>query len=119
MLRAPDPLPARRKGAWHLAKTRVRAPLQWRGIQGEDGRVQAPQPKTVPRGPVLPQRLARSASQKVQSSAESAPAAEPKKIFGVEQLTVTKIAGLGAIFFLILYSYTILRDSKVRQAVTY
>lgn len=80
---------------------------------------QAPQPKTVPRGPVLPQRQARPAAPRVQSSAAGAPAAEPKKIFGVEQLTVTKIAGLGAIFFLILYSYTILRDSKVSYALTY
>ena len=54
----------------------------------------------------------------MQSSSASAAqlaAAEPEKIFGIEKLTWVKIISLGFMFFCILFNYTILRDTKVRE----
>lgn len=49
-----------------------------------------------------------------QAAASDAPAPEPKKFLGFEPLTWAKILPLGAMFFCILFNYTILRDTKVR-----
>jgi hypothetical protein len=47
------------------------------------------------------------------AAAGDAPAPEPKKILGYDVLTWQKIIPLGAMFFCILFNYTILRDTKV------
>eukprot|EP00879_Flechtneria_rotunda_P008642 GHRR01009055.1.p1 GENE.GHRR01009055.1~~GHRR01009055.1.p1 ORF type:complete len:133 (-),score=25.42 GHRR01009055.1:521-919(-) len=50
----------------------------------------------------------------VQAAASDAP--EPsKKILGYDAITWQKILPLGAMFFCILFNYTILRDTKVRS----
>lgn len=50
------------------------------------------------------------------SSSGSSPVPEPapKKFLGFEALTWAKIVPLGAMFFFILFNYTILRNTKVR-----
>ncbi|GIL54861.1 hypothetical protein Vafri_10553 [Volvox africanus] len=53
-----------------------------------------------------------------QSAASDAPAPEPKKFLGFEPLTWAKILPLGAMFFCILFNYTILRDTKDVLVVT-
>ena len=52
-----------------------------------------------------------------QAAAGDAPAPEPKKFLGFEPLTWAKILPLGAMFFCILFNYTILRDTKVRRGL--
>ncbi|KXZ48885.1 hypothetical protein GPECTOR_24g174 [Gonium pectorale] len=53
-----------------------------------------------------------------QAAASDAPAPEPKKFLGFEPLTWAKILPLGAMFFSILFNYTILRDTKDVLVVT-
>ncbi len=53
-----------------------------------------------------------------QAAASDAPAPEPKKFLGFEPLTWAKILPLGAMFFCILFNYTILRDTKVRARLS-
>lgn len=53
-----------------------------------------------------------------QAAASDAPAPEPKKFLGFEPLTWAKILPLGAMFFCILFNYTILRDTKDVLVVT-
>ena len=50
----------------------------------------------------------------VQAAAGDA-APESKKILGYDAFTWTKIIPLGMMFFCILFNYTILRDTKVRN----
>lgn len=49
------------------------------------------------------------------AAGDSQPVPEPpaKKFLGYEMLTWAKIIPLGAMFFCILFNYTILRDTKV------
>ncbi|PNH05486.1 ADP,ATP carrier protein 1, chloroplastic [Tetrabaena socialis] len=47
-----------------------------------------------------------------QAASSDAPAPEPKKFLGFEPLTWAKIVPLAAMFFCILFNYTILRDTK-------
>lgn len=47
--------------------------------------------------------------------AEPAPEPPAKKYLGYTALTWSKIIPLGAMFFCILFNYTILRDTKVSQ----
>jgi AAA family ATP:ADP antiporter len=53
----------------------------------------------------------------VKAAGGDAPA-EGKKILGYDAFTWQKIIPLGAMFFCILFNYTILRDTKVRWAPT-
>uniref|UniRef100_A0A1D1Y500 ADP,ATP carrier protein n=1 Tax=Anthurium amnicola TaxID=1678845 RepID=A0A1D1Y500_9ARAE len=50
--------------------------------------------------------------------AGSAAVPEPKKLLGVEVMTLKKIIPLGLMFFCILFNYTILRDTKDVLVVT-
>lgn len=68
-------------------------------------------PKPVEQKKVLAQPPAASAG-------DAAPAPEPKKFLGFEPLTWAKILPLGAMFFCILFNYTILRDTKDVLVVT-
>lgn len=52
------------------------------------------------------------------ASSDATPAPEPKKFLGFEALTWQKIIPLGAMFFCILFNYTILRDTKDVLVVT-
>jgi len=50
-----------------------------------------------------------------QASTGDAATPEPgKKFMGYDSFTWSKIGALGAMFFCILFNYTILRDTKVR-----
>lgn len=62
-------------------------------------------PKPVEKKPLAPAP---------QAASGDAPAPEPKKFLGFEPITWAKILPLGAMFFCILFNYTILRDTKVR-----
>ncbi|MEW5319048.1 MAG: hypothetical protein WDW38_010224 [Sanguina aurantia] len=74
--------------------------------------------KTVSAKPVvaIPQRMA--APLKAASSDAAVPVPEPKKFLGFEALTWAKIIPLAAMFFCILFNYTILRDTKDVLVVT-
>ncbi|KAL2620793.1 hypothetical protein R1flu_000998 [Riccia fluitans] len=53
------------------------------------------------------------------TASEPAPASNaPKKIFGIEAVTIKKVIPLGLMFFCILFNYTILRDTKDVLVVT-
>eukprot|EP00250_Pteridium_aquilinum_P014272 c21881_g1_i1 orf=388-2619(+) len=62
-------------------------------------------------------RASASASDLAPSDSTPKPAA-PKKIFGVEAVTLKKVIPLGLMFFCILFNYTILRDTKDVLVVT-
>jgi ATP:ADP antiporter, AAA family len=69
--------------------------------------------------PFVPKPLEKKAPAPAPQAASSdAPAPEPKKILGFEPLTWAKILPLGAMFFCILFNYTILRDTKDVLVVT-
>ncbi len=64
-----------------------------------------------------PVELQQAAAQAPKASAgDAAPA--PKKFLGYEALTWAKIIPLGLMFFCILFNYTILRDTKVRERLS-
>lgn len=50
----------------------------------------------------------------VNAASDASQPGEEKKILGYSALTWQKILPLGAMFFCILFNYTILRDTKVR-----
>ena len=66
-------------------------------------------PKPVEKKPLAPAP---------QAASGDAPAPEPKKFLGFEPITWAKILPLGAMFFCILFNYTILRDTKDVLVVT-
>ncbi|KAG6544306.1 hypothetical protein Mapa_014309 [Marchantia paleacea] len=58
-------------------------------------------------------------AQAAAAASEPAPVSKaPKKIFGVEAVTLKKVIPLGLMFFCILFNYTILRDTKDVLVVT-
>eukprot|EP00882_Tetradesmus_deserticola_P020969 GHRQ01022662.1.p1 GENE.GHRQ01022662.1~~GHRQ01022662.1.p1 ORF type:complete len:156 (-),score=47.62 GHRQ01022662.1:998-1465(-) len=66
--------------------------------------------------PVFPQQAEKPVlAEPVKAAGGDAPA-EGKKILGYDAFTWQKIIPLGAMFFCILFNYTILRDTKVRWA---
>uniref|UniRef100_A0A1D1Z826 ADP,ATP carrier protein n=1 Tax=Anthurium amnicola TaxID=1678845 RepID=A0A1D1Z826_9ARAE len=54
----------------------------------------------------------------VPAAADGGGVAEPKKVLGVDVVTLKKIIPLGLMFFCILFNYTILRDTKDVLVVT-
>jgi hypothetical protein len=65
----------------------------------------------------MPMKAARATrSVKAEAAGDAAPAPEPEKMFlGIQVSTLQKVIPLGAMFFCILFNYTILRDTKVRM----
>ncbi len=63
----------------------------------------------------LQNRKRQTATQSTAAAGDSADAAPTKKFMGIEAFTWQKIVPLGAMFFCILFNYTILRDTKVRK----
>jgi AAA family ATP:ADP antiporter len=56
---------------------------------------------------------------KAEAAGDAAPAPEPEKMFlGIQVSTLQKVIPLGAMFFCILFNYTILRDTKDVLVVT-
>ena len=51
------------------------------------------------------------------ASLASADGSSNDKLLGVEKKTLVKVMALGAMFFSILFNYTILRDTKVSCSV--
>lgn len=72
-------------------------------------------PQPLQQRPFLPPREERAPAP-APSAASGDAAPEPsKKILGYDVITWQKIIPLGAMFFCILFNYTILRDTKVRD----
>ena len=69
-----------------------------------------PLPARLPAAPLLPARPSPPSA-----AAGSAPGGEDKKFLGASVDTLKKVALLGFMFFCILFNYTILRDTKVRE----
>lgn len=64
-----------------------------------------------------PVEVRKPLAQPPKAAGDATPEPAPKKILGYEPLTWAKIIPLGAMFFCILFNYTILRDTKVRRLV--
>ena len=57
---------------------------------------------------------------KAEAAGDAAPAPEEDKMFmGIQVSTLQKVIPLGAMFFCILFNYTILRDTKVRRTANW
>lgn len=59
-----------------------------------------------------------TATQSTAAAGDSADVSPSKKFLGIEAFTWQKIVPLGFMFFCILFNYTILRDTKVREGFT-
>ena len=69
----------------------------------------------APRRPMLARPLVPTPAPSSSSAAKASLAADGSddKLLGVEKKTLVKVMALGAMFFSILFNYTILRDTKV------
>jgi len=71
----------------------------------------------APRRPMLARPLVAApvpSPASTRASVASADGSSNDKLLGVEKKTLVKVMALGAMFFSILFNYTILRDTKVR-----
>jgi hypothetical protein len=65
----------------------------------------------------MPMKAARATrTVKAEAAGDAAPVPEEEKMFmGIKVATLQKVIPLGAMFFCILFNYTILRDTKVSE----
>ena len=79
---------------------------------GKDGAVPAPRRTVLAPRPLVAPVLAPFSAAKASLAASSGDGSNDK-LLGVEKKTLIKVMALGAMFFSILFNYTILRDTKV------
>ena len=76
----------------------------------------APRRPMLARRPLVASPTPSSSSSSAAKASLAADGSSGDKLLGVEKTTLVKVMALGAMFFSILFNYTILRDTKVSRS---